>query len=250
MPGEAPTLRGRTGRGARRPTLEIRGEQWLMTPAFALRACALPAASTLLCSDACAHMTCSCCAAAPRRRAAFQTCPARAPQQQRPEWLTPTPAAEPNIKQQRQQQQQQQPPPHQQHEQQRQEPSGGGGPAAPPAGRPRVTIPQRTLGVDYGTVWTGLATGEPGRGAPLRVERNARNTAEFCRALVAAALQHRAGGVVVGIPLRPGQRAGDPSQDTPHVSPGGGRPRPRPRAQACGARWPRSRPPHQWLQWL
>ncbi|KIY94272.1 hypothetical protein MNEG_13691 [Monoraphidium neglectum] len=93
--------------------------------------------------------------------------------------------------------------------------------AGPAAGapRPRVPIPQRALGVDYGTVWTGLATGELGRGAPLRVARGERNNAAaLCREVIADALAHGAGGIVVGIPLRPGQHAGDPSSDSPHAS--------------------------------
>lgn len=82
----------------------------------------------------------------------------------------------------------------------------------------RVSIPQRALGVDYGTVWTGLATAELGRATPLRVVRNDPDRAAFSRSIVQAALQHGAGGIVVGIPLRTGQGAGDPRDDTPHAA--------------------------------
>ncbi|KAI8472859.1 MAG: hypothetical protein J3K34DRAFT_412702 [Monoraphidium minutum] len=91
--------------------------------------------------------------------------------------------------------------------------------AAPAAGAPRaVAIPPRALGVDYGTVWTGIAAAELGRATPLRVVRNERSMAAFGRELAREAVARGAGGIVVGIPLRPGQAAGDPSQDTRHAA--------------------------------
>jgi hypothetical protein len=120
----------------------------------------------------------------------------------------PTPQRQPPQQQKSPQQQtpQQQPPP-----QQQQQPA-------------RPAVPPRALGVDFGTVWTGLAAAELGRATPLRVVRNAdaANRAEFMRALADEAAARGAGGIVVGIPLRPGQRAGDAAADTPHVRGGGG----------------------------
>jgi hypothetical protein len=116
---------------------------------------------------------------------------------------------------------------------------GGGGGAPGNSGNSGsgggVAIPKRALGVDYGTVWTGLAAAELGRATPLRVIRNdaAANRGAFVRSLVQEAAARGAGGIVVGIPLRPGQRAGDAAADTAHVSGSSGAGRRRPCFAAC-----------------
>ena len=82
-------------------------------------------------------------------------------------------------------------------------------------------MPPRAIGVDFGGIWTGLAAAELGRATPLRVVRSggggAAGAAAFARELLDEAAARGAGGVVVGIPLRPGQRLTDPTRDNWHV---------------------------------
>ncbi|GBF95571.1 hypothetical protein Rsub_08552 [Raphidocelis subcapitata] len=122
----------------------------------------------------------------------------------KPEWLAQTAAGQTQQAQQAQSGAQQAQSGAQQPQQQQQ--------------RPSVAVPRRALGVDYGTVWTGVAHAEMGRATPLRVARSGADAAAFMRELISEAQQRGAGGIVVGIPLRTGQRAGEPAKDSPQAA--------------------------------
>eukprot|EP00877_Chromochloris_zofingiensis_P008749 jgi/Chrzof1/4127/Cz14g00050.t1 len=76
-------------------------------------------------------------------------------------------------------------------------------------------VPRKALGVDFGTVWTGLAVGTFSYNTPLQVLRNDPNQGAFARKIVDVAVEQGAAGIVVGIPVRQDGSLTDPATDSP-----------------------------------